>query len=407
MSTPTSAETQPNPLTAGAGLALLSALAFGLTTPFIQQFGKGVGAWPAAALLYAGAALASIDPWRGARRAEAPVRSAHVPRLLCVALVGAVFAPACLTWGLQRTDAVSASLLLNFEALFTVILAWRIHRELIGRRVAWALAFMALGGALLVMGGAAAAGVGIGALAVVLATFGWALDNTLARPLAELSPTQVVQWKGTLGATLSFALAFASKQSFPSIAPLVGLLVCGATGYGLSLRFYLRAQRQIGAARTSSIFAVAPFVGAAAAWAMGHGSVHAGSLAAAACLAVGVYLHLTERHSHAHTHDPMTHEHAHRHDDGHHEHDHDPPFAGSHSHTHTHDARAHEHPHAPDLHHRHDHGVGHDHRKGTSTQTATSTQSATSTTCTARRVNGVPRAGADPTAASQLKQSVR
>jgi drug/metabolite transporter (DMT)-like permease len=355
MTAHTTANSKPNPLLRGAGLALLSALAFGLATPFIQRFGQGSGAWPAAALLYAGAALASIDPWRNARGTEAPVRAAHVPRLLLVALVGAVLAPVCLTWGLQRTDAVSASLLLNFEAVFTVMLAWVVHRELIGRRVALALAFMAVGGALLVAAGARAAGFGIGAFAVVLATFGWALDNTLARPLAELSPTQVVQWKGALGATLSFGLAFASGQRFPKAAPLFGLLLCGATGYGLSLRFYLRAQRQIGAARTGSIFAVAPFIGAAAAWLMGHGSVNAWSAGAALCFAVGVYLHLTESHAHAHTHEPMTHEHAHRHDDGHHDHEHHPPVRGEHSHAHSHDARRHEHPHAPDVHHRHEH----------------------------------------------------
>ena len=368
MTAHTHAEPKPNPLLRGAGLALVSALAFGLTTPFIQRFGRGVGAWPAAALLYAGAALASVDPWRSARGNEAPVRAAHVPRLLLVALVGAVLAPACLTWGLQRTDAVSASLLLNFEAVFTVLLAWLLHRESIGRRVALALGFMAVGGAFLVAAGARGAGFGVGAFAVVLATFGWALDNTLARPLAELSPTQVVQLKGALGATVSVVFAFGSRQSFPKAAPLCGLLLCGAAGYGLSLRFYLRAQRQIGAARTGSIFAIAPFVGAAAAWLMGHGSVDTWSAAATACFALGVYLHLTESHEHTHTHTPMTHEHAHRHADGHHDHVHQPPVSGQHSHVHSHDARSHEHPHAPDVHHAHAHaeelGPEHDHSGG-------------------------------------------
>ncbi len=349
------------PLLRGSALAVLSAVAFGLTTPFIQRFGQGAGAWPAAALLYAGAALASIDPWRAARGTETPVRSAQVPRLLLVALTGAVLAPVCLTWGVQRTDAVSASLLLNFEAVFTVLLAWRIHREEIGRRVALALAFMALGGLLLVAGGATSATFGVGAIAVVLATLGWALDNTLSRPLSDLDPTQVVQWKAALGAALSFSFAFASKQPFPRAWPLLGLLVCGATGYGLSLRFYLRAQRQIGAARTGSIFALAPFVGAAAAWLMGRGSVGITSLVAALCFALGVYLHLTEGHAHPHRHEPTTHEHPHRHDDGHHDHTHEPAVIGEHSHPHSHEAISHEHPHAPDVHHRHVHDEEHEH----------------------------------------------
>ncbi|MET0793775.1 MAG: DMT family transporter [Polyangiaceae bacterium] len=300
--------------------------------------------------------MASLDFRRNAGAADAQVRSAHLPRLALVAFVGAVVAPVCLIWGLQRTDAVSASLLLNFEALFTVLLAWSVHGEPLGRRVALALAAMSVGGVLLASAGAPMIpGFGVGAIAIVLATLSWALDNTLSRPLSELSPTQVVLWKGGLGALLSVALAFVFGQAFPKPWPLLGLLVCGATGYGLSLQLYLRAQRQIGAARTGSIFAVAPFVGASAAWLVGGAALGAWAALAAACFALGVYLHLTEDHGHWHTHAPVTHEHTHRHDDGHHEHEHDPPVRGEHSHPHSHEEQAHEHAHAPDVHHRHEH----------------------------------------------------
>ena len=347
---------RPDPLLGGASLALLAAVAFGVTMPLIQRWGRGVGSAPTAALLYAGASLASLGVFRRARDQEPAVHRQHLPRLLLVALLGAVFAPICLTWGLQHTDATSASLLLNFEAVFTVVLAWRIHHEAIGKRVLVALWAMSVGGALLFVGSfQGRGGFGVGALAVLLATFGWALDNTLARPLADLSPTQVVKWKGALGASLSLLLALASAQPFPKFAPLVGLLACGATGYGLSLRLYLLAQRQIGAARTGSIFALAPFVGAAAAWAMGSGSMGLWSAAAALCFVVGVFLHLTEKHGHRHTHSPLEHEHTHRHDDGHHDHEHRPAVTGEHSHSHVHEAREHDHPHAPDLHHRHEH----------------------------------------------------
>jgi drug/metabolite transporter (DMT)-like permease len=340
----------------GASLALLAALAFGITTPLIQRLGKGSGAAPTAALLYAGAALASLDGLRHGPGQEARVRRVHWPRLLLVALVGAVFAPVCLAWGLQHTDATSASLLLNFEAVFTVFLAWWLYHEAIGQRVLLALAAMATGGALLVAGyGQHAAGFGVGAIAVMLATMGWALDNTLSRPLADLSPTQVVAWKGALGGSFSLLLALASKQPFPSLGASLGLLSCGATGYGLSLRLYLYAQRSIGAARTGSIFAVAPFVGAALAALLGQGALGSWSAASALCFAFGVYLHLTEKHGHFHTHEALEHEHAHRHDDGHHDHTHSPKVVGTHSHRHSHDARGHEHEHGDDIHHRHEH----------------------------------------------------
>ena len=352
----TSPDSPPRPLLRGAVLALLSALAFGLATPFIQRLSQGAGVLWAAGLLYAGAALASLDFKRRPQAVEAPVRGAHLPRLLMVALVGALLAPVCLIWGLKRTDALSASLLLNFEAAFTALLAWLVYGELIGRRVWLALAVISLGGLLLASGGEfVRPGFGLGSVAILLATLCWALDNTLSRPLAELSPTQVVLWKGGLGALCSVLLAFALGQPCPKLWSLLGLLACGATGYGFSLQLYLRAQREIGAARTGSIFAVAPFVGAAAAWLMGGAKVSSWSVAAALCFALGVYLHLTEKHGHWHTHEPIEHEHLHRHDDAHHDHEHVPPVEGEHSHPHSHDERSHEHPHAPDVHHRHEH----------------------------------------------------
>jgi hypothetical protein len=131
--------------------------------------------------------------------------------------------------------------------------------------------------------------------------------------------------------------------------------VCGATGYGASLYLYLLAQRRIGAGRTGSVFALAPFLGAALGWALGDRHAGPPAIAAGALFGLGVYLHLGEHHGHRHVHDPVEHEHMHSHDDGHHAHRHDPPVAGAHSHRHAHGRIEHEHEHAPDLHHGHDH----------------------------------------------------
>ncbi|MDP9149525.1 MAG: DMT family transporter, partial [Myxococcota bacterium] len=306
--------------------------------------------------LYAGAALASLHRF-GPNAAEAPLRRPrHVARLVVVALVGAVFAPACLAWGLQHTSGVGASLLLNFEGVLTVALAWVVFGEPIGARVLVAMLVMTLGGALLVLGGSSGSvRLGWGACAVVLATLGWALDNTLTRPLADLDATQVVRWKAALGASFGLALSWALQQPFPGLGPALGLLACGATGYGLSLRLYLLAQRRIGAGRTGSIFATAPFVGALSASALGDRTAGLATWMAGLLFGSGVVLHLTERHRHPHAHVPMLHEHSHRHDDGHHDHVHAGEVTGTHSHVHRHESLAHDHAHAPDLHHPHRH----------------------------------------------------
>jgi drug/metabolite transporter (DMT)-like permease len=195
----------------------------------------------------------------------------------------------------------------------------------------------------------------VGFIAVLAATASWAVDNTLTRALAEDEPFDVIAAKGAMGAMATGTAALALGERLPNAQQVVGLLVCGAAGYGLSLRLYLLAQRRIGAGRTGSVFAAGPFVGAALGWMLGDRSAGAGTALGATAIAVGVYLHLTEHHAHRHVHEGIEHEHAHRHDDGHHDHVHEPPIAGEHTHSHRHGAVEHDHEHAPDVHHEHVH----------------------------------------------------
>lgn len=348
------AVTRANPIAVGTALAVLAAAAFGVATPFIQRFGRGVGPFATAGVLYLGAALGALRGFRPSA-SEPSLRWAHAPRLLLVALFGAALAPALFAWGLQRVPATYAALLLNVEAVFTLALAALVHREHVGGRVAVAALLMAAGGAAAVAGSAGRAAGALGSAAVIAAVLCWALDNVLTRSLAELDPASVVRGKALLGAALTCGLAWARGEPLPAAGPLLGLLACGATGYGLSLRLYLMAQRRIGAGRTGSVFALAPFLGAAAAVLLGDASGGSALFLAGGLFAAGVLLHLTERHEHDHAHEALEHEHAHRHDDGHHDHAHAAAPEGSHSHLHQHEARVHAHPHGPDLHHAHKH----------------------------------------------------
>lgn len=345
-----------SPLATGVVLAAIAAVAFGIATPVVAWAGRDAGPLSTAALLYAGAALTAVVLQRVVRRDDARLRRGDVPRLIAIAIAGGAIAPSLLAWGLQRAGATTGALLLNLEAVFTVLLARAFFHEPIGRRVAIAVACMAAGGAALTLDSSASGNFGlIGVLAVAGATAAWALDNTWTRPLAERDPFQVILVKGALGAGLTTVVALARGEPRPSLEHAGVLVACGATGYGASLYLYLLAQRRIGAGRTGSVFALAPFIGAALAWTLGDR--HAGWLAvgAASLFAIGVYLHLSERHAHRHAHAPVEHDHMHRHDDEHHTHTHDPPFVGQHAHPHRHEPVEHEHEHAPDVHHAHVH----------------------------------------------------
>ncbi len=348
--------TKPHaPALRGGALALLAAALFGISTPLVQLAGLGLGAFSTAALLYAGAGALGFV-LREPVQAEAGLARGDWPRIVAMACFGAVIGPVALVWGLQHTSGTSASLMLTLEALFTAVLAWRLYHETMDRRVCSAMLLLLLGGAALVLDQSRAGQAEFaGLLAVLVATLAWGIDNTLSRAVADRDPSQVVLAKSVLGSAVTLALAFGLNEPLPSAWAAGALLAIGAAGYGLSLRFYLLAQRSFGAARTGSVFAFAPFIGAVVAYALGERAGSALLVLGGVLMLAGVALHLLESHAHAHVHDAMTHEHAHSHDDGHHGHSHAETVLGSHNHLHQHSPQQHAHPHTPDLHHGHAH----------------------------------------------------
>lgn len=348
-----------SPVVKGGFLALLAAALFGLSTPFVQKWGQGLGPFTTAALLYGGAASVAAF-MRKPKDLEAQLQRSDATRLLAMAVFGAVIGPVSLVWGLQHTSGVSASLMLTLEAVFTALLAWRLYGEAVDRRVVMAMCALLAGGMVLALGQGLEGGIQLmGLLAVMAATLAWGIDNSLSRGVADRDPGQVVLAKSVLGLLATGSLAWLSSEVPPAWTAGAVLLLIGASGYGLSLRFYLLAQRTFGAARTGSVFAFAPFMGAAAAFALGERAVSPDLALGGLLMLMGVVLHLAESHRHDHAHEAMEHEHAHTHDDGHHDHDHDhaqaPAPAGQHSHRHRHAPIAHGHDHVPDIHHRHVH----------------------------------------------------
>lgn len=343
------------PTLRGGLLALGAALLFGISTPLVQQAGRAVGPFGTAALLYGGAVLMGAILLRPADQ-EARLHRQDWPRLAVMALFGAAIGPVALTWGLQRSNGTDASLMLTLEAVFTAMLAKWVYGETMDRRVGAAMLLLTAGSMALVLaqGGWGEHHAG-GLLAVMLATLAWGIDNTLSRALADRDPAQVVMGKALLGVLVTTTMANLLGEGMPTWRTSLALLAIGATGYGLSLRLYLLAQRAIGAGRTGSVFAFAPFIGAALAVGLSGHALSGGTILGGTLMLMGVILHLAESHRHWHQHEALQHEHAHTHDDGHHDHVHDPMPIGAHSHPHRHHAIGHSHAHAPDLHHTHPH----------------------------------------------------
>lgn len=344
----------------GVIAALASALLFGLTTPIAKQLLSGTQPFLIAGLLYlgSGVGVSALRLFQDRGWSGSGLRRGDGLWVFLSTFVGGVIAPALLMTGLARTDAASASLLLNLEVVFTAVLAWVVFAEPAGPRVVSGLAAIFAGGLILVWPTDFSPAGDLGAgWAIVGACFCWAVDNNLTRRIAAADARILAAVKGLVAGLTNTVLALLLGATLPTPSHTLTTLVIGFLGYGLSLVLFIVALRQLGTARTSAYFATAPFIGAVAAM-LAYGQP--GGVAfwlAAVCMALGVWLHVTEHHEHEHVHEALAHSHAHVHDE-HHQHEHDFNWDGSepHTHEHAHGWLRHRHAHFPDIHHRHGHG---------------------------------------------------
>jgi uncharacterized membrane protein YhiD involved in acid resistance len=157
-----------------------------------------------------------------------------------------------------------------------------------------------------------------------------------------------------IAGSVNIVITATNGATLPGPLPIAFAAVVGFLGVGVSLVLFIRALRHLGSARTGAYFSLAPFIGAAMAVGLLGEAVTARLGVAAVLMAIGLWLHLTERHEHDHAHDEIEHDHLHEHDE-HHGHAHAEPVTGAHGHPHRHAPLIHAHVHYPDLHHRHGH----------------------------------------------------
>ena len=343
----------------GVWLALLAAALFGASTPLAKALLAGTSPQLLAGLLYlgSGTGLLFVSLLGRGREREASLSRADFPWLAGAIVSGGVIAPVLLMYGLLRTPASSASLLLNLEAVFTSFIAWLLFREHVHFRIALGMLAIVAGGALLSWEGQVSWGPAWGPLAIAAACLCWAVDNNLTQKVSAADPVQIAQLKGLVAGVVNTSLAFSLGARLPAPLPLAGALLVGFLGYGLSLVWFVLALRQLGTARTGAYFSLAPFIGSALGLVLYREQPTGLFLAAAALMALGLWLHLSERHEHWHEHELLEHSHVHVHDEHHrHEHSSDDPPGEPHTHLHRHEGLRHAHPHYPDIHHRHPHG---------------------------------------------------
>jgi drug/metabolite transporter (DMT)-like permease len=235
-------------------------------------------------------------------------------------------------------------------------MAWFIFHESFDRRIATGMLCLAAGAAVLSWSGAPTLQSVVGPLAIVGACIAWGLDNNFTRKVSLADPLQIVMLKGLIAGPVNIALGLSAGGSLPQALPTIAAGIVGFLGYGVSLALFVLALRHLGTARTAAYFSTAPFLGAIVSVVALGEQVTAQLFVAGVLMAIGVWLHLTERHEHEHGHESITHVHPHVHDE-HHRHEHGPqhPLGEPHTHSHRHGGLRHAHPHVPDAHHQHRH----------------------------------------------------
>jgi len=340
-------------------MAILAAALYGISSPVSKLLLVNIPPTLMAALLYLGAgfgmlAVNSIKRIGHKEQIEARVTRKELPYIIGMIALD-IAAPILLMVGLTMTSSANASLLNNFEIVATSLIALFIFKESIGKRMWLAILLITLSSFVLSIEDFSKLSLSAGSVLVLLACVCWGFENNCTRMLSMKNPMQIVVLKGFGSGTGALLISIANKQFSSKVSYILFTLLLGFVAYGLSIYFYILAQRELGAARTSTYYATAPFIGVIISWIIFRDGITASFISALAIMLIGAYLAVTEIHNHIHAHTVLTHEHKHNHMDGHHNHTHASAIVGEHSHLHTHDMIVHNHLHTPDIHHGHNH----------------------------------------------------
>lgn len=244
--------------------ALLAAAFYAINTPLSKLLLDNVPATFMAAFLYlgagAGVGIMYLFHWHKEDRAERLTKK-DLPYTIGMIVLD-ILAPIFLMLGIKYGTAANASLLGNFEIVATTLIACLAFKEAVSKRLWAAIGMITLSSILLSFEGAGSFQFSYGSVLVILATACWGLENNCTRSISDKSTYEIVLLKGIFSGGGAFVIALISGEKIPEIRYILPAMLLGFVAYGLSIFLYIRAQRDLGAAKTSAYYAVAPFVGA-------------------------------------------------------------------------------------------------------------------------------------------------
>ena len=335
--------------------ALLAAALYAINIPLSKLLLNRIEPTMMAAFLYLGAGIGLFLYGKLAKQKEkeAPITRAELPYTIGMILLD-IAAPILLMLGLKLSSSANASLLNNFEIVATSLIALLVFREKLSKHLLLALVLVTAASITLSFEGAGSFRFNTGSLLILAATCCWGLENNCTRMLSNKSSVQITTIKGIGSGLGSLAIALSIHESLPDLLSLVAIVALGFVSYGLSINFYIQAQKELGAAKTSAYYSISPFLGVLFGLLIPGQTLGIRFFVGLAIMAAATVVLAKDTISLQHTHE---HSHAHCHEHSHngvmhtHQHEH------CHSHTHTHgqDEKTHSHNHGNEISHEHDH----------------------------------------------------
>ena len=328
--------------------ALLAAAFFAVNVPVSKLLLDHVGSTTMAALLYLGAGIgiAVLSLFNRKEKTDKLDRR-DLPYVIGMIVLD-IAAPILLMLGIRHGSASNASLLGNFEIVATALIALLVFHETVTGRLWGAIALITLSSILLSFEGADSFRFSRGSLFVLLATVCWGFENNCTRNIATKDTYEIVTIKGVFSGLGALIIAVITRETMPEVRYILLALLLGFVSYGLSIFLYVRAQKTLGAAKTSAYYAVAPFIGAFLSFVFLHEKLTGMYLIALAVMAAGTALVVADtlvrshthphQHVYSHTHGGITHTHTVTHTHDHHHYIHE----DAHGHHHSKEELEHE-----------------------------------------------------------------
>ena len=253
--------------TTGAGifLAVLAAALYAINSPFSKLLLDYMPSTLMAGFLYIGAGLgmgviALLRKLKKVERTEEKITKADLPYTVAMIVLD-IAAPIFLLLGLSYTSAANASLLNNFEIVATALIALVVFKERISPRLWFGILFVTASCAILSIDDISSLKFSFGSLFILLACVCWGIENNCTRKLSAKDPLEIVLLKGIFSGLGSVIIGLCIGERITTVWSVLAVLAIGCVAYGLSIFFYVYAQRLLGAARTSAYYAIAPFIG--------------------------------------------------------------------------------------------------------------------------------------------------